>query len=258
MRMVVARPNTRWRPGSDRINVSTVEHGLDDAPPAGTAIVRPLRHVQAVRERHEQQIAERAAGDSRSALAWSWALGESAVAPVTDRVTDAPPSGADIEAEIAEADERRLRGDCENRADGAANVLRWLIGADDRVPVRGKDRGALVGGFGDIVRSPDEIAQVLEDARRRCRAEPQAADYVVGVIATLEWILGERPQAPISSQCSWHVTTSQLKQERLLAEDLAEQPAHLTIGEQRLAAEFGVGVKLSVTWLLGEIGAPSI
>jgi hypothetical protein len=78
------------------------------------------------------------------------------------------------------------------------------------------------------------------------------------VIATLEWILGERPQAPISSQCSWHVTTSQLKQERLLAEDLAEQPAHLTIGEQRLAAEFGVGVKLSVTWLLGEIGAPSI
>jgi len=216
-----------------------VEDGLDDAPPAGTVIVRPMRHVRAVRERHSRQVAEgAAAGESRSARAWSWALGESVVAPVTGRLTDVPPSRADIDGEIAEADERRLRGDHENRADGAASVLRWLIGADDRVPVRGKDRGELVGGFGDVVRSPDQIAQMLDDARWQRRAQPQAADYLDGVIATLEWVLGERPQAPISGQRSRPVTTRDLKQERLHAEDLASQ--------------MGVGIKLAITWLLGD------
>src|ERR1700691_4141249 len=82
-----------------------------DAPPAGTAVVRPQRHVIAVRERHAEQLSARpATSPSRSARAWSWILGETSRAPVTDRVTDVPPSRAEVEAEIAEADRRRLSG----------------------------------------------------------------------------------------------------------------------------------------------------
>lgn len=97
----------------------------DDAAPPGTAIVRPWRHVKAVRERHAEQLAVRSpSGESRAALTWSWALGENVVAPVTDRVTAVPPSLAEIDAEITEADERRLRADRENHADGAAMARR--------------------------------------------------------------------------------------------------------------------------------------
>jgi hypothetical protein len=56
--------------------------------PAGAAIVRPLRHVRAVRERHLQQLGDRSrSGQSPSAQAWSWALGETAFAPVTGAAT---------------------------------------------------------------------------------------------------------------------------------------------------------------------------
>src|ERR1022692_2731589 len=190
---------------------------VDDAePPRGSAIVRPLRHVRAVRERHALRFANRSeAAASRSARAWAWALGETATAPVTDRPTVAPPNRSDIEAEINAADERRLRGDRENRADAAAAVLRWRVGEDDHVPVRGENRGELVGGFGDVVRSPEQIADILAlategqqqvSARGRDTGEEpghrqlfrQAADYLEGVVATLVWVLGERPEAPIS------------------------------------------------------------
>ena len=42
-----------------RVTVKFVESGQPDdtAPPAGTAIVRPLRHVRAVRERYLQRFA---------------------------------------------------------------------------------------------------------------------------------------------------------------------------------------------------------
>jgi hypothetical protein len=125
------------------------DHPDEDAPPHGTAIVRPFAHVRAVRQRHALRYASSAeAATSRAACAWAWALGESATAPVTDRLTAVPPSRSDIEAEIMAADEKRLRGDRENRADAAATILRWLIGDDDRVPVRGENPGELVGGFG--------------------------------------------------------------------------------------------------------------
>ena len=154
-----------------RVTVKFVESGQPDdtAPPAGTAIVRPLRHVRAVRERYLQRFADPAqAAASRSARAWAWALGEIAVAPVTDRKTRVPPSRTEIEAEIGTADERRLRGDRENRADAAAIILRWLIGADDHVPVRCENPGELVGGFGDVIRSREQIAEI--GARRPCTA----------------------------------------------------------------------------------------
>ena len=240
------------------VTVGIVDQGSADEPPAGTAIVRPMRYVRAVRQRHAEQLAERAsARESRAVRAWSWALGETALAPVTDRITDMPPSREVIEGEIAEADERRLRGDRENRADGAASVLRWLNGTDDRVPVRGPNRGELVGGFGEVVRSPDQVALALRDARQRRSAGPRAADYCDGVIATLEWVLGEQLPAPISGQRSWPITTSQLKYERLHAEDSLRYGQARTAAEG-LSASFGSGVQLSIAWLLGEVVAISL
>jgi len=146
----------------------------DHAPPGGTAIVRPLRHVRAVRERDAAQPADpsEATAQSRSARAWAWALGEGTTAPVTGRLTAVPPSRSDIKAEITAADERLFRGDQENRADAAAIILRWLIGDDDHVPIRAENPGELVGGFGDVVRSPEQIAASWQ-SRPRASGKPR-------------------------------------------------------------------------------------
>jgi hypothetical protein len=170
-----------------------VDRTDDDAPPPGTAIVRPLRHVRAARERYILRFADPSqASASRSARAWAWALGETATAPITDQQTDSPPSRSEVEAEIAAADNRRLRGDRENRADGAATVLRWLIGDDDHVPVRGENPGEVVGGFGDIVRSPDQIAHVLAVVIER---QPESPAQSVGAAA--------EPDTHQDTDCAW-------------------------------------------------------
>lgn len=96
-------------------------------------------------------------------------------------MTVTPPSRADIEAEIAAADERRVRGDRENRADAAATILRWLIGENDRVPIRAENPGELVGGFSDVIRSPKQIAAALTLATEgRDRVAAQARNLDTG------------------------------------------------------------------------------
>jgi hypothetical protein len=248
----------------------------EDAPPPGTAIVRPLRHILAVRERQALGSADPGDTDaSRAARAWAWALGECPTAPVTDRPTWVPPSRSDIEAEITEADERRFRGDRENRADGAATILRWLIGDDDHVPVRGENRGELVGGFGDVVRSPAQIASILALAhgRQQCpsvrcrdlyagpadrRFAQQDARYLDGVAVTLAWVLGDRPDAPITHSRPRELTTRDLKVERLHAEDVIEQAAMPWMADRVPSGPYGEGVKLSVSWLLGDSIRPPL
>ena len=248
----------------------------DTAPPPGTAIVRPSRHVRAVRERHAERFADASeTAASRSARAWAWALGECATAPVTDRETAVPPSRSDIEAEIAAADERRLRGDREDRADAAAAVLRWLIGDDDHVPVRGNDRGVLVGGFGDVVRSRQQIANVLAVATkgqqqaavmardsdadldtRRC--SQQDVGYLDGVVATLGWALGERSEAPITGRRSRQLTTRDIKTERVHAGDVIERATSSWASGRLPSPWYGEGVKFTITWLLGDWTASPI
>jgi len=248
----------------------------DQAPPGGTAIVRPLRHVRAVRERYLRRFADPAeAAASRSARAWAWALGESKSAPVTGRLTTVPPSRPDIEAEITAADERRLHGDKENRADAAATVLRWLIGDDDHVPVRSENRGALVDGFGDVVRSPEQItaARVLAaEGQQRAAARGrgldvgadvrafarQDADYLGGVMATLAWILGERAESPVTHAHSRELTTRVLKMERVHAEDVIEQSRYPWMADRLPPLWYGEGVKFTITWLLGDWTAPPV
>ncbi len=207
--------------------------------------------------------------------AWPWALGESAAAPVTDRLTAVPPGRPDIEAEITAADERRLRGDQNNRADGAATILRWLIGDNDHLPVRGENRGELVGGFGDVVRSPEQIAGILAlaaegaqrsaaqgrdldtgaDARAFAR---QDADYLNGVMATLAWTLGERDESPITRARSGELTTRDLKMQRVHAEDVIDQSRYPWMADRLPPLWYGEGVKFTITWLLGDWTAPPV
>ena len=250
---------------------------VDDAePPLGTAIVRPLRHVRAVRERHARRFANPSeAAASRSARAWAWALGEIATAPVTDQQTPIPPDRSTIEAEIAAADARRLRGDRENRADAAATILRWLAGDDDRVPVRCDSPGELVDGFGDVVRSVEQVTALLTLASggqeraaadsRDVNTDPddrqfarQDAAYLDGVAATLAWILGERSDAPITRSRPRELTTRDLKAERVHAGDVIDQARNPGVIGRLPPPCYGEGVKLTITWLLGDSIAPPI
>lgn len=240
----------------------------DDLPTPGTAIVRPTRHVNAVRQRHAQQYADPVqATTARAARAWAWALGETTTAPVTSHRTTVPPGRADIRAEITAADDLRQRGNREDQADayGTATVLRWLIGDDDRVPVHGYDRGELVGGSGAIVRSPDEIAAVLAAADPGRQGDGQADDqteesqdieYWQGATATLAWVLGNRPQSPLSRSHSPHVTSRFLKTERLHADDLIEQTKNPWMADHLPSPRYGEGVKATINWLLGAQTTP--
>jgi hypothetical protein len=184
-------------------------------------------------------------------------------------VTALPPSRSEIENEIAEADVRRFRGDCENRADAAAKVLRWLIGVDDHVPVPGGSRGALVGGFSEIVRSPEQIRDVLALATERQRqAAPMAKDidanpngrqraqqecaYLDGVSATLLGILGDHGEAPISGSRSRERTVRDLKTERVHAIDVIDEAREPWTRDRFLPPWYGAGVKETISWLLGD------
>jgi hypothetical protein len=263
------------------VTEATVNHvtadGIDDeAPPPGTAIVRPLRHVQAVRQRYSLRFADPAeAAAARAARAWAWALGETATAPVTDRPTSVPPGRFEIEAEIAVADERRLRGDREDRADVAATILRWLIGEDDHVPIRDNDRGELVGGFGEVVRSLARMADVLAVAteerllvaaqvqesaaeRRSRQFARQDTDYLDGVIATLAWVLGQHPESPITQAEVTELTARVLKTERVHAEDVTEQAGQPWMTDRLSPARYAEGVKITITWLLADTTVPPV
>lgn len=143
------------------------------------------------------------------------------------------------------------------------------IGDDDRVPVRGENRGELVGGVGDVVRSPEQVADVLAVAvhgQRRVAARArnidaapstrqfaqQDADYLAGVAATLAWVLGERAEAPVTRRQSGEPTARDLRTERARAEDVIEQARNPGMAGRLPAPWYGEGVNFSITWLLGE------
>ncbi len=247
---------------------TTSGSGYSDAPPPGTAIVRPLRHVQAVRERHMLRFATPAdAAASRSVRAWAWALGENSLSPVTNQQTSAPPTRQQIQAEITAADDRRLTGGREGRADAAATILRWLIGEDDHVPIRCDNPGELVGGFGDIVRSRQQILGIMEKAfeSRQIAASlahltsgeeggrheaQQHADCYDGMIATLGWVLGDR-NSPVTHPSRPAFTSKDIKAERLHAEDVIQQARLSRACDQVPSPSFCEGVRRVLSWLLG-------
>ena len=153
-------------------------------------------------------------------------------------------------------------------------ILRWLIGVDDHVPVRCENPGELVGGFGDIVRSREQVAGLVAlatPAQRDATAKSldtaatpgdrqrgrQEADYLDGVLATLAWACGDRAETPVS-RTHPGVTAGTLKRERLHAEDVIEQGEGSCAADWFPSRAYGEGVESTITWLLGDSTAPPI
>ena len=80
----------------------------------------------------------------------------------------------------------------------------------------------------------------------------QDADYLDGVVATLEWVLGKRGEAPITRGQPRELTTRNLKAERVHANDVIEQARHPWMANRGQAPRYGEGVKSTITWLLGD------
>jgi hypothetical protein len=188
---------------------------------------------------------------------------------VTDRVTSAPPDRSEIQAEIAAADDRRLRGDQEDRADGAAIILRWLAAPTITSQSAAPRPGELVGGFGDVVRSHRQLADIAALATQAHRAVTaksrdienrpgererarQEADYLDGAMATLAWVSGERTAAPISHGQHADKTAKVLKRERIYAEDAIEHAGDRRASGSLPSRWYGAGVKATIAWLLGD------
>ena len=167
-----------------------------------------------------------------------------------------------------------MRGDSENRADAAATILRWLIG-DDRVPVHTENPAELVDGFGDVVRSQDQIAAILvlasaghEGATTSGRdvnadrtpggALSRTATTSTGWRRRLPGSSASGPRAPITHSRPRELTTRDLKAERVHAEEVIEQARNTGMIGRLPPPSFGEGVKLTITWLLGASTTPPV
>lgn len=126
-----------------------------------------------------------------------------------------------------------------------------------------------------IVRSRAEMASVAQRATRAQRraaavsldedAEPgerrsaaRDADFLDGVVLTLAWARGDRPEAPITRAQPVRVSVRALQLERGYADDAVEQ------GSDRWAADwlpprwYGEGVRRAISWLLGDESVPPV
>jgi len=78
------------------------------------------------------------------------------------------------------------------------------------------------------------------------------SDYRAGVLTTLDWITDRQSRAPISDTHAPRLTTHDLKAERLHAEDLMDPAVHRSAVGPVYSGEYGLGVKCTIDWLLGD------
>jgi hypothetical protein len=131
----------------------------------------------------------------------------------------------------------------------------------------------LVGGFGGVVRSRQQIADALAVAAeghqraaaiaRNSDVDPESrrrshqdGDYLDGVAATLAWVLGEQAEAPITRRRSAELTNRDFKAERVHAEDVIEQTRNSGLCGRPPPPAYGEGVKFTISWLLGDSTGP--
>jgi hypothetical protein len=68
----------------------------------------------------------------------------------------------------------------------------------------------------------------------------------------LAWVLGDQLEAPMTRTRSWDITTRILKMERVQAQHVIEQATQPWMTSQLPPPSYGEGVKLAITWLLGD------
>jgi hypothetical protein len=244
------------------------------------AIARPRAHVAAVMA---QSLREMGSG-GRTALAWTWALTGTRPSPVTlSLAPGTPPCRAEILAEAAAEPEWTtappgVPPEFRDQLRETRAVLAWLAGGTDEIPVNDDNRGRLIGARGDYVRTDTDIRQVRDracrglaagdlpepmsaaDARHPWRWDPAWMDaaWLRGARDVLDWVLGERPTAPLCLR-SGPPSRYELNYEDAAADVVVLQgrPGGGRVDPDAYPPpQYGEGVQAAIRWLRGESTSP--
>jgi hypothetical protein len=254
-----------------------------DVPdPLPDDIIRPRQHVQAVRAQSLLEMGP----EGRTALAWEWALGGHRPSPVTlSRAPGCPPARDQILAEAAADPEGStappgVPTDFCDQLRETRRVLAWLAGSSDEIPVDDDNRGRFIGARDDYARTDADIRSVRASAQRDLaarspagRAHAEIADdpsagksyadvaWLQGVSDLLGWVLGDRPDAPLSKRATGLPTVRDLQHEEGAAEDLIARSQHGSLWADAGSAnpvEYGGAVQAAIRWLRGEVTIPPV
>ena len=158
----------------------------------------------------------------------------------------------------------------------ARRVLLWLCGDSDEIPLRAGEPGRFVGARGDYARADEEIRRVRDsanlglqlcdlpdpmdpdDARRPWRwpAAWMNAAWLRGVRDYLTWVLGERPDAPLSRRIIHLPSLDEAVYEYGWATDVAIQgrPDGQPVQPDAYPPPmYGEAIQESADWLEGEV-----
>jgi hypothetical protein len=250
-----------------------------DVPePLPQSVVRPRQHVEAVRA---QSIAETGT-NGRAALSWEWALGGNRPSPVTLSLAPGrPPARDEILAEAAADPEGStappgVPTDFSDQLYEARRVLAWLAGGSDEIPVDDDNRGRFIGARDDFARTDadirlaraqhDLVAPGLADTAAPSelaggeKADEYRADsaWPQGINDLLGWVLGDRPDSPLTHRVTGLPVARDLSFEEDAAEDLIARRDYRGVrpdaGSGRCQLpEYGEAVQVAIQWLRGEV-----
>ena len=262
------------RPARATVDVVATTRVPDPLP---AAIARPRRQVQAVLA---QSLAE-TSRDGRAALAWAWALTGTRPSPVTLSLAPGRPPHRDEMLAEADADPEGstappgVPADYCDQIGEARRILSWLSCVSDDIPLDDEQRGRFTGARDDYARTGAEIRQV-RDAAARClagsglpdRMEPaDAADpwrqdpawvsaaWQRGVRDLLDWVLGGRPDGPLTGIAAGMPAVRDLSYEESASADVTAEGR--SGGKPAGAAacpppQYGEAIQATIAWLRGE------
>jgi len=248
-----------------------------------SAIVRSRQLIEAVLAQSLLEMGDQ----GRAALAWEWALTGTRPSPITLTLPSGhPPSQAEILAEASAPPEGStaspgVPADYCDQLSEARHVLTWLAGHTDEIPVDDDDRGRFIGARDDYARTDADIRQVRDQARRALAAcdlpDPMDPDdamnpwrwsaawmnaaWLRGVRDLLDWVVSDRPAAPLSAQTTRLPTLYDLSYEEAAAEDVVQQgrPGGEPVDPARQPPpQYGEAVHAAILWLRGETTTPPI
>jgi hypothetical protein len=225
--------------------------------------------------------------EGRTAQAWEWALTGTCNSPVT--LSPAPghaPSRSQIIAEVTAHTAGStapfdVPTDYFDQLSESRRVLAWLAGSSDEIPVDDDNRGRLIGARDDYARTDHDMRQVREHilaALDACLAPekvkpPTTSDlknpptwsgtwWLHGVCDSLDWILGERPAAPLCHRNVGLPSVSDLLYEESAADQVARQDPLGSIGAHGADCppppSYAEAVRATICWVRGETTTPPI
>jgi hypothetical protein len=167
-----------------------------------------------------------------------------------------------------------------DRVGQAVFVLRWLVGASDEIPLMQDDRGRFVGARDDYARTDAEIRQVRDWAELGLREGGDLPDpmdpedamrpwswdagwmnaaWLRGVRDFLTWVVGERPDAPLSGRVERLPSLTVAAWEDSYAEEVLLQGrpgGHSVLPARLPPPQYGEAVQECIQWLEGRSVRP--